>query len=389
MTLLRFLILSLTAIFDAGVSVLASSSTSILAQTRPVLLLFPIDNEALARFRVDHRIPNNVVIERSGPNNDADWWEFQADDPGLFSILRQKGYIPVGFNARFWRRYDRCAATIIVVNNCRRTCKVVELLCYVLTYRYTIPHRADHRGQPRLPPLRIHDQALRQRSSFSIEVSNFIEGSTAELRQLREDTEGESTGSSGSNSLDSSSSWDVDLGGDEEERDEDAEVEKRKGRQPTEGTSCQKKGKGIDHETYVALGNAIILLQDVVDLTTEDSEKFACKLLMMGAQLLQQAMATSACLKKHTTDLKKANQKIHGLEKELNHLHLFHSCLCGDCSKITLFGYYLVSVKGLFSSGSVEATPFIRCNQSQPTIALYGGGMSTMTNSVTNSWVPA
>ena len=34
-------------------------------------------------------------------------------------------------------------------------------------------------------------------------------------------------------------------------------------------------------------------------------------------QLFQQAVATFARLKKDTTDLKKANQKIHSLEKEL------------------------------------------------------------------------
>ena len=34
-------------------------------------------------------------------------------------------------------------------------------------------------------------------------------------------------------------------------------------------------------------------------------------------QLFQQVVATSARLKRHATDLKKANQKIHGLEKEL------------------------------------------------------------------------
>ncbi|GFZ11562.1 hypothetical protein Acr_22g0009600 [Actinidia rufa] len=167
----------------------------------------------------------------------------------------------------------------------------------------------------------------------SIEVNNLIEGTIAELRQLREDTERENTGSSGLSSLDSLSNEDVDLG--EEEGNEDAEVEdgeelaarevvvehsfnqgnnlgsnsgeeeevmalksiapssqqvgKRKRKQHTEGTSYQKKGKwagslfGIpelwaptfivvelgkhvtsadtskDHETCLALGNAIML----------------------------------------------------------------------------------------------------------------------------------
>ena len=51
-----------------------------------------------------------------------------------------------------------------------------------------------------------------------------IKGTIAELRQLSEDAEGESTSSCDSNSSDSSNSCDIDLGGDEEV-DEDAEVE--------------------------------------------------------------------------------------------------------------------------------------------------------------------
>ena len=42
---------------------------------------------------------------------------------------------------------------------------------------------------------------------LSVEVSDLIEGTLAELRQLREDAEGESTGLSGSSSSNSSSSW--------------------------------------------------------------------------------------------------------------------------------------------------------------------------------------
>ncbi|GFY87563.1 hypothetical protein Acr_05g0012020 [Actinidia rufa] len=37
------------------------------------------DSEALAQFRVDHRIPDDVVIERPGPNDDADWVEGEGN----------------------------------------------------------------------------------------------------------------------------------------------------------------------------------------------------------------------------------------------------------------------------------------------------------------------
>ncbi|GFS32934.1 hypothetical protein Acr_00g0025460 [Actinidia rufa] len=131
------------------------------------------DDEALARFCVNFCIPDNVIIERP-------------------------------------------------VDNCCRTCKVSKLLDYIPTYCFTKPHQADRKGQPRLPPLRICERASRRRRSLSIEVSDLIEGTAAELKQLRGDAEGESTGSSSSSSLDSSSNWDMDLGDDEEE---DAKVE--------------------------------------------------------------------------------------------------------------------------------------------------------------------
>ena len=59
-----------------------------------------------------------------------------------------------------------------------------------------------------------------------------------------------------------------------------------------------------------------------------------------------------------------------------------------------MFGYHLISIKGFLTLGvanlmtwcNVEATPFIMCSQSWPTIALYGEGMSTTTNYVTSSW---
>ncbi|GFS31279.1 hypothetical protein Acr_00g0016580 [Actinidia rufa] len=232
------------------------------------------DDEALAQFRVDHRIPDNIVIEGPDPNNDADWqaaenrpvyvwahlyasvdelclnragygcldakrgtrvhcrrpatpvlhrlvlgqWEFPADEPNPFSVPRYRGYIPVGFNARFWRRSDQCSAAISAVNNCGRTRKVSNLLSYIPLYRYTIPHRSAHQGLPVLLPLRICDQTPKPRSSLSDEVSDLFERTLAELRRLRKKDEGENSDSSES----SSSSWDVDLG--DEGRDEEAEV---------------------------------------------------------------------------------------------------------------------------------------------------------------------
>ncbi|GFS38480.1 hypothetical protein Acr_00g0057740 [Actinidia rufa] len=484
------------------------------------------DSEALAQFRVDHRIPDDVVIKRPGPNDDADWvegegnrmpirtWfiyqaglrfplskllrtvlsicrltfmqisvkfcpnrvsgggfdaerrikEFPADEPDPFSVPKHRGYVLVGFNRRFWRRSDRCSAAISAVNNCGRSRKVSDLLGYVPLYQYTIPLRAARQGRPILPPLQCcerrkahkgarsprlasgeaHSSAAprlaprcapfcafdntaplqirrpgsRPRSSLFDEVSDLFEGTSAELRRLLEEAEGESSGSSES----SSSSWDVNLG--DEGLNEEVEVEdgeevdqvpaavplvpaplvpipepinlpssdsdiaivesreivehsyshsgnsssgsreneeimapkvrilgkgqaprteppmlpeapdsamavpaedqsiapssmaggKRKGKQPAEGTSRQKRGKGAgsatgtpelwapqfaavevgkqvtsadtskDHETCVALGNAVMLPQDVADHAAETTAEFGGKLVMLGAQ---------------------------------------------------------------------------------------------------------
>ena len=104
---------------------------------------------------------------------------------------------------------------------------VAELLNYVPLYHHVIPHRLDRLRQPRLPLLRIREGASRRRSSFSVEVSNLIEGTVAELAQLRQEAEGLSTGSSVSSSTDSSSSEDVgeEVAVEVRDEEEDAEIE--------------------------------------------------------------------------------------------------------------------------------------------------------------------
>ncbi|GFZ01113.1 hypothetical protein Acr_14g0007480 [Actinidia rufa] len=237
------------------------------------------DSEALAQFRVDHRIPDDVVIERPGPNDDADWvegvgnrmpirtWfiyqaglrfplskllrsvlsicgltfmqvsvnfvrtvlavealmqreglEFTAED--LFHVYCVEFPVnePDPFSVPRHRGYVPVAA-ISAVNNCGRSRKVSDLLGYIPLYRYTIPLRAAHQGRPVLPPLQIRGPGPRPRSSLFDEVSDLFEGTLAELRRLLEEAEGESSGSSES----SSSSWDIDLG--DEALNEEAEVE--------------------------------------------------------------------------------------------------------------------------------------------------------------------
>ncbi|GFS31845.1 hypothetical protein Acr_00g0019510 [Actinidia rufa] len=383
------------------------------------------DDEALAQFRVDYRIPDDLVIERLGPNDDADWVEgegnripirtcvselcsncagcgcpdereglefttedlfhmycivkprknsetqmleeFPAGEPDLFYVPRYRGYVHVGFNARFWRRSNRCSAAISAVNNCGRSRK-------------------------------IRVQAPRQRSLLSDEVSELFEGTSAELRRLLEETDGESLDSSEL----SSSSWDVDLGnegeGEEAEVEDGEEVDQALAADPfvtapialllaqpqnanliivessdsdradgiaivepkeivehsyNRGSSSSSSSQGStkemaprsvsgtpelwtpqftvvelgkhvtfadtikDHETCVALGNAMMLPQDVADHAAESSAEFGGKVVMLGAHLFQRAVSTSLQLKQGAVDLKMATQKANSLEKEL------------------------------------------------------------------------
>ncbi|GFZ15602.1 hypothetical protein Acr_25g0000110 [Actinidia rufa] len=333
--------------------------------------------------------------------NDFIWvsgqWEFPADEPGLFSVPRHRGYVLDSIDASGGGVIGVQTA-ISAANNCGRSRKVSDLLGYV-------------RGQG------VH---------CLTEVSDLFEGTSAELRRLLEEAEGESSGSSKS----SSSSWDVDLG--DEGLNEEAEVEdgerdsdiaivepreivehsyshsgssssesqgneeimapkvrilgkgqaprteppmlpeapdssmqvpaedqsiapssmvggKCKEKQPAEGTSRQKKGKGagsatgtpelwapnlplwssanrlplrihlrtMRHALRCSAGNAVMLPQDVADHAAEITTKFGGKLVMLGAQLFQRAVSSSLQLKQGAVDLKKANQKANSLEKEL------------------------------------------------------------------------
>ena len=55
----------------------------------------------------------------------------------------------------------------------------------------------------------IRERASRSRRSLLVEVSNLIEGTTAELVRIRQEADGQSTGSSGSSSFDLLSSEDA------------------------------------------------------------------------------------------------------------------------------------------------------------------------------------
>ncbi|GFZ17278.1 hypothetical protein Acr_26g0005480 [Actinidia rufa] len=474
------------------------------------------DSEALAQFRVDHRIPDDVVIEHPGPNDDADWvegegnrmpvrtwfiyqaglrfplskllrsvlsicgltfmqvsvnfvrtvlavealmqregleftaedlfhvyclvkprknpetqmlegnhylrlrkpnqpqtrlvtdspdkdqylsdfiwvsgqWEFPVNELDLFSIPRHRGYVPVGFNRRFWRKSDRCSAAIRAVNNCGRSRKVSDLLGYIPCTGIPFLFEPLVRGVPFFRLFKSVDQVLGRgarcptsesgSSSWDIDLGDEALNEEAEVedgkevdqipaaaplvpaplvlvpepinlpssdsdvaivepRKIVEHSYSHSDSSSAGSQLNAEimapkSTAPSLMGG------------KRKGKQPAEGTSRRKRGKGAgsaagtpelwapqfaavelgkqvtsadtskDHETCVALGNAVMLPQDVADHAAETTAEFGGKLVMLGAELFQRAVSSSLRLKQGMVDLKKANQKASNLEKEL------------------------------------------------------------------------
>ncbi|GFZ14631.1 hypothetical protein Acr_24g0008210 [Actinidia rufa] len=192
-----------------------------------------------------------------------------------------------GFNARFWWRSNRCAAAIIAVNNYRRTHNVVELFGYVLSYYHTIPYRADRREQPRPPPLRIY-----------VDLGGDVGNEEAEVEDGKEVNQVPAIATPAQilgvepilvQSSNSKAVGDLDFPkvqlATREIIEHSFNQGDRLGFSSREEEEVTSTNTSKDHETCIALGNAIMLPQDVVDLA-EDSKVFGGRLLMMGAQSL-------------------------------------------------------------------------------------------------------
>ncbi|GFZ11167.1 hypothetical protein Acr_22g0005650 [Actinidia rufa] len=171
--------------------------------------LFVYDDAALAQFYADHNIPDDVLIERSGPSEDA-------------NLVDGKGKGAVG-----------------VVGDKEEDAKVEE-------------GEEVNQGEDQVPDIDPLAQIL----------------TTEPILVL---------------SLDSEVADDLEF---------------------PEVTNADTSR---DHETCLALENAILLPQDVADLSMEGLKEFKHKLIMQDVQILQRAVTNSERLKKCSTDLKKAN----------------------------------------------------------------------------------
>ncbi|GFS43653.1 hypothetical protein Acr_00g0086220 [Actinidia rufa] len=79
------------------------------------------------------------------------------------------------------------------------------------------------------------------------------------------------------------------------------------------GRQVTKADTSKGHDTCLVLGNAILLLQDVVDLSMVESKEFKDLMVMQGIQSLQRVGANSEHMKKYSSNLKKANQRANTL----------------------------------------------------------------------------
>ncbi|GFZ11576.1 hypothetical protein Acr_22g0009740 [Actinidia rufa] len=281
------------------------------------------DDEALARFRANHRIPDDVLIERPSPNNAADWvegegnripvwtWfihqvglreehEFTAEDLlHVYCIVRPKRnaqtHMYKGFNAHYWRRSERYATTIRVVNNCGCTRKLTDLLGSSLSIEVndlikgiaTVPPAQVPATKPILVPSSDSEAADPKVAPAAEDIieHSFNQGgilgynSKAEEGSITPRQRALGKKKAARDDL-AKQIPDLTLALLSPPRDYSgtifATVDLRK--QVTTGNTSK------DHKACLALRNAIMLPQDVVDLAAEDSEEFGGRLVMMDAQ---------------------------------------------------------------------------------------------------------
>ncbi|GFZ06842.1 hypothetical protein Acr_18g0010120 [Actinidia rufa] len=279
------------------------------------------DDAALAQFRADHNIPDNVFIERLDPNEDANLVYGKGNRIPVQTCSNEEGG---------QRIHYRGFASCILHNLARRD---PETQMY--TGNHYLQLQKSNQPQTRLvtdapdKDLYLNDFVWvlgnwefqdddlghfsfpRYRGYVPV-VSNLIKGTSAELARLRQEAKGQNTGSSGSSSsnlfrLSDEEATGKEVAGDGEDMipKPRALASKRKEKLLKEGPSCPKKGRGVgisatplriggipelwapkfaivelrkevtnadisgDHETYLALGNVIMLPQDVVDHDTE------------------------------------------------------------------------------------------------------------------------
>ncbi|PSS33112.1 Stress response protein [Actinidia chinensis var. chinensis] len=145
------------------------------------------DDATLAQFRADHNIHDDVLIERSSSNEDANL----VDEEG--------NHIPVSINS-IW--------TVLAVDVLMKRNKLKFNIGDLLHVNCIVQPRRDpqihvYTSNHYLRLWKPHQPQTRLVTNAPDKDFNLIEGTTVELWQLKKETEGQSTDSSGSSSSDS------------------------------------------------------------------------------------------------------------------------------------------------------------------------------------------
>ncbi|GFY95488.1 hypothetical protein Acr_10g0008730 [Actinidia rufa] len=239
------------------------------------------DDEALARFCVDHRIPNDILIERPGPKR---WTLIGLERTPETQMLEGNHYLRL-------RKPNQ---------------PQTRIQCSFLEEERSVLSRNQRSEQLRAYPQGPEAKEFTFTGGEEAEVED---GEEVDSSPNRSPFGFSPLGRLLSTSTLAAAAHPLVLKGTKKLWLPKVRI-LEKGQAPrNEPTTLSK-----DHETCITLGNAVMLPQDVTDhAAAETTAEFRSKLVMMGAQ---RVVSTSLRLKQSAVDLKKANQKANSLEKE-------------------------------------------------------------------------
>ncbi|GFY91020.1 hypothetical protein Acr_07g0012160 [Actinidia rufa] len=255
------------------------------------------EDATIAQFRVDHNIPNDVMIERFGPNEDANW-----EVMSLCHLI----FMKVSVN------FVRTVLAVDVLMKREGKEFIVEDLFHMCFVDSALGSREDLTFVL-LQPKRRRDSGIVDDKEVNVKVEDGEEsGGRGSVKRLIiptcQQAEGEAACGRAFSSAEGEGSWQ--LGHPEVWAPKFAAIEL--GKQVTNADSS------MDHETCLAFGNTIMLPQNMANLDGEGSEEFKDKLIMQGIQIHQLAVLNSKRLKKYSTNLKKVNQRWVKSSQQLN-----------------------------------------------------------------------
>ncbi|GFS36377.1 hypothetical protein Acr_00g0045630 [Actinidia rufa] len=242
-------------------------------------------NEALDRFHTDHRILNDVVIERLGPNDDADWGcpvlpplqvRGQAPRP-RGSLSDEVNDLFEGTSAELRRLLEEAKSESSDSNESSSSSWNVDLgdkgldeeaevedgeevdqLREVIKHFYTHSDSSSSSSRRNEETMAPKVRILGKGQAPRIEPTRFLELLDSSILVL-----GKGAGSAiGTLKLWTPQFTAIEL-----------------------GKHVTSADTSKDHETCIALGNAMMLPQDVADHVVETTVEFGGKLVMLGAQV--------------------------------------------------------------------------------------------------------